>query len=112
MEYKIDISVNEYSVHWCGFSQHQLHVPYKDFEALFLPNFCTYLRKVLDVAKVVPHAKLAIDHALCSMLGQIDCDFLKPVTLKRVLEMIKEETQVLLGSEYGKSQLNSKILEI
>jgi methionine aminopeptidase len=39
MEYTIDISVNEYSVHWCGFSSHELHVPYKDFEGLFLPQF-------------------------------------------------------------------------
>jgi hypothetical protein len=89
MEYKIDISVNEYSVHWCGFSEQELHIPYRDFETHFIPNFADYLRRLLEVAKGVPHAVLAIDRALCALLDQIDCDFLKPVTLKKVLGLLK-----------------------
>jgi hypothetical protein len=33
----------------------------------------------------MPRVGIALDKALCAMLEQIDCDFLKPVTLKKVL---------------------------
>lgn len=111
MEYKVDISVNEYSVHWCGFSSHDLHLPYRDFEALFLPHFTNYLRKVLDIARDIPRVGAAAGHALCAMLDQIDCDFLKPVTLKKALQVVREEASALLGPSFPESALAHKIAE-
>lgn len=58
----------------------------------------------------VPHAGLAIDRALCAMLEQIDCDFLKPVTLKKVLYLLKTEASGVLGTSYPESALAKKIL--
>lgn len=34
IEYVVDISINEYSVHWCGHSGHLMHVPYQEFDTL------------------------------------------------------------------------------
>lgn len=77
---------------------------------MFLPQFEDYLRRLLDVAKGVPHAGLAIDRALCTMLEQIDCDFLKPVTLKKVLSLLKNQAISILGPSYPESSLSKKII--
>lgn len=97
MEYTIDISVNEYSVHWCGHSQHRLHVPFTHFEALLLPHFRIYLRQLLETAHQVPHSQLAIEHTLSALLVQLDSDFLKPVTLRQLVHIVREETQAVTG---------------
>ena len=36
MEYLVDVSVNEHTVHWCGHSEHALEEPYLEFESFFL----------------------------------------------------------------------------
>jgi hypothetical protein len=28
----VDISINQDSVHWCGHSDHEMHIPYRDYE--------------------------------------------------------------------------------
>lgn len=47
MEYMIDLSINEETVHWCGHSEQQLSEPFAKLEKYLLDNnqkFLIYLR--------------------------------------------------------------------
>lgn len=63
----MDISINENSVHWCGHSEHVMHIPYQHFEDSFLAEFKTYLEKMLEVAKGVRQTA-AFDKMLRSLI--------------------------------------------
>lgn len=75
-------------------------MPYKEFEALFLPHFEAYLGKLIAFAMEIPHSLVALDSAVCSLLDQLDSDFLKPVTLKKAMGLIQREMAKAAGSEY------------
>ena len=70
-EYFMDISINEYSVHWCGHSRHHLHLPYQDFQQLIITNFHPYLDKLMALTQSVAHPKLAADALLKSFLDDL-----------------------------------------
>ena len=45
----MDISINEYSVHWCGHSRHQLHLPYQEFQQQLLAHYHPHLEKLISL---------------------------------------------------------------
>lgn len=54
-----------------------------------MPNFESYLTKLVAFADNIPHSLIALDSAVCSLLDQLDSDFLKPVTLKKAMGLIQ-----------------------
>lgn len=48
----------------------------------------------------MPKSIVAVDQIICSLLNQLDCDYLKPVTLKKVIDIVKEELELRLGKYF------------
>lgn len=85
MEYKIDISINQYTVHWCGSSKHDLHLPYKNFEGEFMLQFDKYLRKIVKITKEITQNKQTLDYTFSVLISELDTDFVKPITLSKII---------------------------
>lgn len=72
IEYIVDISINEYSVHWCGHSDHIMHIPYQEFDKMVVENYQTYIDRIQQIALSVADPITAIDSMLSSMIEQLD----------------------------------------
>lgn len=85
IQYIVDISINEYSVHWCGHSEHVMHIPYQQFDRMVIESYQHYINKMERIAVSVCDPAVAIGSMLKSMIEQLDKQYIKPVTLKKVI---------------------------
>lgn len=73
MEYMVDLSINEQSVHWCGHSQHSMSQPFLGFQDYLLAQNQTYTKYIISMTTDIPQP--ARSHTL-THLYQHDLQFL------------------------------------
>jgi hypothetical protein len=112
VEYLMDISLNENLVHWCGHSQQLLRLPFREFEVSLLEHYQGYLTDLLPLASSVTQPLPAADALACILLSQLDREYLKPLTLRKVLALTADTMQVCMGAAYEHSLLHLRIEEL
>ena len=89
VEYIMDLSVNELTVHWCGHSQHDVQEPYLELEDAFLEyneKYYSYLKGLVFCKQIKTEEKTAFKSLLEAELGFLNRGFVKPMTLKKIAE--------------------------
>lgn len=108
----MDISLNENLVHWCGHSQQLLRLPFREFELSLLEHYQGYLTDLLPLASSVTQPLPAADALACILLSQLDREYLKPLTLRKVLALTADIMQVRMGTAYEHSLLHLRVGEL
>lgn len=50
MEYMVDLSINEETVHWCGYSMHNLAQPFLEFQKYVLAENVMFVNYIADIS--------------------------------------------------------------
>lgn len=79
-EYLVDISANEYSVHWCGSTRQRLGLEYRRAEKELVEAAQDYYRDVYEVSDNV-----AVTKAVFESNAEFLLEKLKPTTLSRII---------------------------
>lgn len=97
MEYMIDLSINELTVHWCGHSELELaQQPYEQFEEDFLKYNHCFMDHLISLYDG--------DKAMLRNLLQDQVEFLeriavKPTTLKKIIANTNQTYHLLLEDQ-------------
>jgi hypothetical protein len=85
VEYMVDISINEDSVHWCGHSDHEMHVPYQEYSQVVVDSLNEYLEKNYRICHQVDKTDALFAEIIQKILHEMDKEYLKPYTLKKLI---------------------------
>ena len=84
MEYMIDLSINEETVHWCGHSEQPLSEPFNSFEKEILAENKKYLNYLRTLQENTLNKTFQQDY-FAHELDFLELVEVKPLTIKKII---------------------------